>query len=213
MEIDCLVFDFDGTLVSSEKAYREAFHYCIKLHTGREIDERELSDVWNMTPQAVLRRYSEDLRDGLLASFEEYYYANHHRLVLYEGIAEVLDHLRSRGAHIAVVSLKPRRAGERELDITGLRSLIAASIWGDDVPRPKPEPDGVLRALEELGVEAGRAVVVGDSPADIIMGRSAGTRTAAALWGGAVRETLLAESPDVALDLPVDLIRFLNDEL
>ncbi|HLG13188.1 MAG TPA: HAD-IA family hydrolase [Blastocatellia bacterium] len=212
MKIDCLIFDFDGTLVSSEHAYREAFQHSVRRHTGLDVNGNELTNAWSTTPREILRRYSEELLDEMVASFEEHYYANHHRLILYDGIAEVLEHLTHRGAHIAVVSLKPRRAGERELDITGLRNLIRASIWGDDVARPKPEPDGVLLALGELRVEAGRALVVGDSPADIMMGRSAGTKTAAALWGGAIRESLLAHSPDVALDRPGDLISFLNAE-
>src|SRR5205823_1116675 len=140
-------------------------------------------------------------------SFEEHYYANHHHhLIPYDGVAELLGELNERGARIAVVSLKPRRAGEREIDITGLRSLIALNVWGDDVERPKPEPDGVLRAMSELGASPRSTLVIGDSPADIMMGRRAGTRTAAALWSGASRERLLSESPDLALASPGDIL-------
>jgi AHBA synthesis associated protein len=102
--------------------------------------------------------------------------------------------------------LKPRRAGELELDITGLRSLVGLSVWGDDVARPKPEPDGVLAAMSGLNADPRSTLVIGDSPADIMMGRAAGTRTAAALWGGASRDRLLAESPDLILDSPGDLL-------
>jgi HAD superfamily hydrolase (TIGR01509 family) len=143
----------------------------------------------------------------MLVSFEEHYYANHHHhLIPYEGIAGLLDSLAARGARIAVVSLKPRRAGEIELDLTRLRHMIDTAIWGDDVERPKPDPAGVLRALDNLGADARRALVIGDSPADIIMGRAAGTRTAAALWSGSSRERLMAESPDLALYSPHDLL-------
>ncbi|HSB11693.1 MAG TPA: HAD-IA family hydrolase, partial [Blastocatellia bacterium] len=153
-------------------------------------------------------RYSSEMLEEMLVSFEEHYYANHHHhLTPYAGIAELLESLSSRGAHIAVVSLKPRRAGEREIDLTGLRSLIDLSVWGDDVERAKPEPDGVLRAMSGFGVDPSSTLVIGDSPADIMMGRAAGTRTAAALWGGSSRERLLAESPDLALEEPGDLLK------
>ena len=213
MKLDCFIFDFDGTLAYSEPAYREAFSHSIRLHTGLEVTELDFRDYWNTTPQEVLRRYSDELLEEMLVSFEEHYYANHHHyLTPYEGIFETLDRLQAQGARTAIVSLKPRRAGERELDITGLRSLIGSRVWGDDVRRPKPEPDGVLRALSEMEADPHRTLVIGDSPADIIMGRSAGTLTAAALWGGSSRDRLLAEAPDFALDAPTDLIRVMSDE-
>jgi pyrophosphatase PpaX len=212
MRFDCFIFDFDGTLASSERAYLESFGHTIRLHTGLEIDEREFRDYWNMTPAQVLRRYSQELLEEMLVSFEEHYYANHHHhLTPYEGIADLLTSLVGRGSRVGVVSLKPRRAGERELDITGLRRHIDLSVWGDDVKRPKPEPDGVLSAMSELGAAPSRTLVIGDSPADIMMGRAAGTRTAAALWGGSSRERLLAASPDLALSRPGDLLEFLRE--
>jgi HAD superfamily hydrolase (TIGR01509 family) len=206
MNFNCFIFDFDGTLAHSEPAYREAFLHSIRLHTGLEIADSEFRDFWNLTPAEVLSRYSGEMLEEMLASFEEHYYANHHHhLVPYDGIKELLEVLSDRGASVAVVSLKPRRAGDIELELTGLRPLVDLTVWGDDVERPKPEPDGVLRAIRELGAEAGQTLVIGDSPADIMMGRAARTRTAAALWSGSSRERLLAASPDLMLDSPADL--------
>ena len=81
MKLDCFIFDFDGTLAYSEPAYREAFRHSIRLHTGLEVTEVEFRDYWNTTPQEVLRRYSEELLEEMLVSFEEHYYANHHYLI------------------------------------------------------------------------------------------------------------------------------------
>ena len=207
MKFDCFLFDFDGTLAYSEHAYRAAFLHSIERHTGVLPNEVEFKDFWNVTPHEVLSRYSSEMLEEMLVSFEEHYYANHHHhLTAYEGIADLLETLNSRGAHIAVVSLKPRRAGELEIDFTGLRPLIELSVWGDEVEKPKPEPDGVLRAINAFGVDPAATLVIGDSPADIIMGRAAGARTAAALWGGSTRERLLAESPDLTLESPRDLL-------
>lgn len=208
MNLDCFIFDFDGTLAHSEVAYRESFLHSIKLHTGLEVNEDQFCDFWNVTPQEVLSRYSSEMLDEMLVSFEEHYYANHHHhLTPYAGIAELLESLNGRGAGIAVVSLKPRRAGELEIDFTGLRPLINLSVWGDDVEKPKPEPDGVIRAMAGLGADPRSTLVIGDSAADIMMGRAAGTRTAAALWRGSSHERLLAESPDLVLEEPRDLQR------
>ena len=208
MQFDCFLFDFDGTLAYSEPAYRAAFLHSIERHTGVLPDAIEFSDFWNVPPHEVLSRYGKELLDEMYSSFEEHYYAIHHQhLIVYEGIEELLSSLTEQGASVGIVSLKPRRAGELELDIIGLRRLIGHSVWGDDVERPKPEPDGVLRAMAELGADPRSTLVIGDSPADILMGRAAGTRTAAAMWGGSSRDRLLSASPDLSLDAPGDLLR------
>jgi phosphoglycolate phosphatase-like HAD superfamily hydrolase len=64
--------------------------------------------------------------------------------------------------------------------------------------------------MTELGSDPASTLVIGDSPYDIAMGRAAGTRTAAALWGGASRERLLAEGPDIELAQPCDLLKQLT---
>ena len=211
MDFDCFLFDFDGTLAYSEHAYRVAFLHSIERHTGVLPNEVEFRDFWNVTPHEVLRRYGEELLEEMFASFEEHYYATHHEhLIAYDGVEELLSSLHEQGASVGIVSLKPRRAGDLELDIIGLRRLIGFAVWGDDVERPKPEPDGVLRAMADLGADPRSTLVIGDSPADILMGRAAGTRTAAALWGGSSRERLFAASPDLALDAPGDLLSVIN---
>ncbi|HYV06103.1 MAG TPA: HAD-IA family hydrolase [Blastocatellia bacterium] len=208
MKFDCFLFDFDGTLAYSEPAYRAAFLHSIERHTGVLPNEIEFSDFWNVTPHEVLRRYGEELLEEMFASFEEHYYATHHEhLIAYQGVEELLSSLKSNGANVGIVSLKPRRAGELELDIIGLRGLVGFAVWGDDVLRPKPEPDGVLRALEEFAANPATTLVIGDSPADILMGRAAGVRTAAALWGGSTRERLLAAAPDLAINSPEDFLQ------
>jgi len=210
VSFDCFLFDFDGTLAYSENAYRVAFLHSIERHTGVLPNEVEFRDFWNVTPHEVLKRYGEELLDEMFASFEEHYYANHHQhLIAYDGVEEMLSSLNDRGASVGIVSLKPRRAGDRELDIIGLRRLIGLAVWGDDVERPKPDPAGVFRALTDLGADPRSTLVIGDSPADILMGRAAGTRTAAAMWGGSSRERLLAASPDIALDAPADLVKIM----
>jgi pyrophosphatase PpaX len=211
IDFDCFLFDFDGTLAYSEHAYRVAFLHSIERHTGVLPNEIEFRDFWNVTPHEVLRRYGEELLEEMFASFEEHYYATHHQhLIAYDGVEELLSSLHEQGASVGIVSLKPRRAGDLELDIIGLRRLIGLAVWGDDVEKPKPEPDGVLRAMADLGADPRSTLVIGDSPADIMMGRAAGTRTAAALWGGSSRERRFAASPDLTVDAPGDLLSVIN---
>ena len=118
---------------------------------------------------------------------------------------QLLEHLSARGILIGLVSLKPRRAGIKELESTGLSKFFRDTVWGDDVKNVKPHPEGLLRALDELNANPQSSLVIGDSAADILMGQAAGIGTAAALWGSPHTEKLLATSPDFVIDSPLNL--------
>ena len=213
MGFHCFIFDFDGTLACSDAAYSAAFRHSIRLHTGKEVDEAALAGFWglNMTPVDVLRSYCDSDLSPMLFSFEEHYYANHHvTLSTYDGIPDALWRLKRERAVVGIVSLKPRRAGERELEITGIGELVDARIWGDEVSAPKPDPDGVNKIMARLNAAADSTIVIGDSAADILMGRAAGVRTGAALWGRATPERLLAAEPDFQFHSPDQLVSLLT---
>ena len=56
-------------------------------------------------------------------------------------------------------------------------------VCADEVTNPKPHPEPVEKAVTLLGADPGTTVYVGDSIHDMMSGRAAGVRTAAALWG------------------------------
>lgn len=86
------------------------------------------------------------------------------------GAAAVIEHLAARGAALAVVSNNSHASVERALERLGARQHVAAVVGRDDVERPKPDPAGLLLALERLGDPAA-ALWVGDRPADVEAGR------------------------------------------
>ena len=94
------------------------------------------------------------------------------------GIREVLEALRDMGIRLGIPTNRNRRFLERELElIDGGRwaGLFEVIVCGDDVPRRKPAPDALLKAMEKLGVAPGPAVwFVGDSTTDTVAAKNAG---------------------------------------
>jgi pyrophosphatase PpaX len=111
---------------------------------------------------------------------------------------------------LAIVTSKHRRATLRGMELCGLTRHVSEIVTPEDVRSPKPHPEPVLLALDRLGVEADEAVFVGDSPHDLVAGRAAGTRTAAALWGPFPRASLLAETPDFLLETQDEILALVS---
>lgn len=98
---------------------------------------------------------------------------------------------------------------EAILDHFLLSRFLGAVIGGDAGVEKKPAPDMILAALERLGVSAGDAVLVGDSPADVGSARAAGV-TVIAVRGGYTNVPVDALGADAVIGTLADLDGALN---
>jgi phosphoglycolate phosphatase-like HAD superfamily hydrolase len=90
--------------------------------------------------------------------------------------------------------------------------LFAATIGGDTLKARKPEPEPVLEAARRLGVPAGRAVMVGDSPMDMQAGKAAGALTCGVTYGYRSPEEVKRCGPDFLVERFADLAFFLRPD-
>jgi putative hydrolase of the HAD superfamily len=81
------------------------------------------------------------------------------------GAVETLESLRRRGIELAVVSNWDVGLGEH-LERLGADRLFSAVVTSAAAGAAKPDPAAFRLALDRLGVEAGRALHVGDEPED-----------------------------------------------
>ena len=65
----------------------------------------------------------------------------------------------------------------------------------DDVDNVKPHPEHLRRALDIIGCEPSQALMVGDHPMDIQVGKSVGALTAGVAGGHIPLERLAMENP------------------
>jgi phosphoglycolate phosphatase-like HAD superfamily hydrolase len=86
------------------------------------------------------------------------------------GVVPALERLRGFGLELAVVANWDLSL-HRLLDEVGLSPFFRAVVHAAG----KPTPDGLLRALDSLGVDASRALHIGDGEADELVAVAAGT--------------------------------------
>jgi len=195
--VQAIVFDLDGVLIDSIDVMRQAFNlaYNEVVGAGEAPFEEYLPHLGRHMPETLRIM-------GLPAEMYPAFVRYSHNLVSKvpqcDGAAELLDGLRQRGLALAVATGKTHDRAVHVLAAVGLLEKLDAVVGSDEVPNGKPAPDIVLLALGQLGVEPGNAFMVGDSRLDLLAGRSAGTRIAAALWGQGSERDLLDCRPDLS---------------
>ena len=90
----------------------------------------------------------------------------HGLTLLYPWVAETVQALRAAGQRLGTVSSKYRYRIERILAAGGLASQFEVILGGEDVAQHKPDPAGLLLALQRLHVPAPDVLYVGDHPVD-----------------------------------------------
>jgi phosphoglycolate phosphatase len=125
--------------------------------------------------------------------------------VMFEGMHEQIIKLGNMDdTLLGIITMKSRRGLERVVDAYDIRQFFRVLKSADD-GRGKPNPDLMLDAIRETGVDASQALMVGDTSFDILMAKSAGTKAIGVGWGYQTVEELEESGADAIAETPEDL--------
>ena len=213
MSYQTYIFDLDGTLLDTLGDLAASVNYAMRTHGMPEhsVDEvRQFvgNGVRRLMERAVPGGAAHPAFEAAFATFRRHYME--HSLDTtrpYEGIPELLQELKRRGRHTAVVSNK-FDAATKELCRHFFPDTIDVAVGEHEAEgiRKKPAPDTVLQALSQLGVGQEGAVYVGDSDVDIQTARNSGLPCISVLWGFRDREFLLAHGAETFVSQPSELV-------
>ncbi len=204
--LDLVVFDLDGTLIDSRLDLIHSVNAMLR-HLGRaELDgDVVASHVGDGAPTLIRRVLGEGEGEKLFQDALEYFlaYYKEHKLdhtTVYAGIPEALRQIQGNGAGRQMAVLSTRAI----VEALGLSPFFTAVYGGNSFETKKPDPLGALTILQETGVSADRALIVGDSSVDVLTGRNAGLATCGVTYGFAPH-TLEEVQPDMVIDSPLEL--------
>ena len=199
------LFDFDGTLVDSERLILASFRHATSTVLGATPSDEVLRAGIGLTLEQQAHELAGDRAQELFDVYVEHNRAYHSQLLrTFDGVPEMIQRLRRRGARLGVVTAKIRPTMELGFEHVPLdREWFEVLIAKEDTRLHKPHPEPLLLALELMGAAAEDAVFVGDSPFDIRAAHAAGITAAAAAWGDIYsRDVLVAEAPQIVFDSP-----------
>ena len=121
-------------------------------------------------------------------------------------LRRLFDSLQARGIRIAIATTDDRGPTERTLAALGIAERVASLACADDGIRPKPAPDPVLHICAELAIDPAATAVVGDSPADLEMGKAAGARLVVGVLTGVGDRATLSGQAHLVLESVAELV-------
>ena len=163
--LQALLFDLDGTLVDTREAnylaYRDAF-----AESGHELTAETFETTWGRDSRDfipdLLPGIAPAAVDAIRSAKSRLYGEQMHRTVGNDALIAFLR-LLAPVLPTALVSTAQSRNGRELLDAPDLTSLFDVIVWGDEVERSKPDPEGYLRALELLGADPAHSLAFEDS--------------------------------------------------
>lgn len=200
--VRALVFDLDGTLIDSAP---DIHHAANRLMAELKLPAFDLttitSYIGNGIPVLVERclQAAGDAGRGValddaIARFKSFYAEEPAlRTRPYSGVEDALATWAAAGSGLGVVTNKAEDLSRAALRDLGLAGHFATVIGGDTLATKKPDPRGLLLAIEQLGATPEAALYVGDSEVDAETAANAGVRFA--LFSGGYRKAPLSQLP------------------
>lgn len=177
MPYDLIIFDLDGTLADTSPGILNCIRYTQKK---MDLPEISLEQMYSYVGPPMEESYhwhfgltGERLRQATVYHKEYAVMQGYRELELYAHIRELLDALKKQGIQTAVATLKARATAVKifeHLHMTDSFDLIL----GTEIDRPLTKAQLLQMCVETLGVEKGRAVLVGDSAYDALGAQQAG---------------------------------------
>lgn len=202
-----VVFDLDGTMIDTAGDLMRALNHLLGKMGFPPADAALIGDAAGRGARAMIERAALALNqsipeanfDPLIEEFISYYRNN---IAVesrpFPGFVEALEWLRAEAARLAVCTNKREDLARKLLIELQLDAYFAAIVGGDSLSVRKPDPGHILGAIAAAGGDASRAVMIGDSRADVQAAKAAGIPIVAVAWGD-WNESLEALTPDAVI--------------
>ncbi len=209
-----LVFDWDGTLINSIERIVTSLQFASREVCGIHLDEESARSVIGLGLQEAIERLHPELDavriEAVTAAYRQnFLYDSKVPEVLFDGVEDLLQQLRTDHYALAVATGKSRAGLDRAMAEHQLGQYFAATRCAGE-HRSKPDPDMLISLLQALETPAHEAVMIGDSAHDMLMAGNAGVRAIGVTHGVEDADSLMAHNPLACLDNIADLYAFLS---
>ena len=178
---EALVFDLDGLLHDTERIAREGFiAACRTVGVTPDLDVylRAIGTTSRNTRRILTEGHGDGFPiDAVIEAWNERFREHEERgnpLPLKPGAAEILEAASRLRLPVALATSSTDPGVGERLERVGLIHHFAVRVTGDQVAKPKPDPEPFLKAAADLGVPPQRCWAYEDSPNGVRSAAAAG---------------------------------------
>lgn len=211
-----VIFDLDGTLLDTIEDIAISCNFVLKQF-GKppfSLEEYKLfvGQGANQLFKDILPELNEEEQKKAKDIFEEHYAKQYSiNTKLYPDINKLLTFLKTRGFKLAILSNKPN-VFTKKCAIKYLKDWEFDVVYGirEGIER-KPNPQGVFDILDELKVEAGETLFIGDTKVDMQTAKNASMDSVGVLWGFRGEKELREHGAKYIVKTPKELIKLIGE--
>lgn len=214
-KIDTVLFDLDGTLINSKRLIDQSFiHVFETFFPKHELTDEELDSFFGPTLNQTFAKYTNDEKqiEEMIKCYRKFNLEYHDQMVLpFDGVSETLKFLKKHNYKLGIVSSKKHDVLLKGTDLCKITDYFDFIIGGDEVTNPKPDPEGINKAIEKL--DSKNVLYVGDSVGDIEAGKNANIETCAICYKEYDNryEDLVEAEPTYIINKMYSLVKILGE--
>jgi phosphoglycolate phosphatase len=199
-EVDLFLFDLDGTLSDSKKDLVTAINKTLVTMGFSELPEETIVTLVGKGVSKLLTNFSGDT-SAKFETFRVYMeQLDKHLLDTTKPFPGVVETLSSITKKKAIVTNKLKSMAERVVIGLGIDDMIDFVVGADTAQSMKPNPDPIIFALKQFGVEPSRTVMVGDTTDDIMAAKAAGVIPCGVTYGFGTRQDLADAGAEIIIE-------------
>ena len=207
-----ILFDLDGTIIDTSELTACSFQHAFRSLNDKSISRKKILKNQGVKFETVVKKLFPNNNAGevekLVVDYEFKNYKKH--LKLFKGIKSVLDELKKLDFKLGLVTSRGPKTSSLYLSNTDLNKYFEVIINSEDTKKGKPHPDPILLALKKMNIEKNKAIIIGDSPADIISARKAGIKSVAVTWGFYSESELKSSNPNLIINRSQDILKVIK---
>jgi phosphoglycolate phosphatase len=203
IKIEAVVFDLDGTLVSShETILKTVIMALAECRYRKSIDEEKFYSTIGKHFREIfsdLKIEINDLDEFIRIYKSKYFdYIGHSNL--YPGVISLLDFLKTKKIKIGLLTTKMQDQADKIIEHFNLQKYFDIIVGRRDGIEIKPSPQPLNFISQKIDVSIKNIIMVGDTEMDIQCGKNAGAQTCAVTFGYRTKEILMNENPDFVVN-------------
>jgi phosphoglycolate phosphatase-like HAD superfamily hydrolase len=208
-----ILFDIDGTLLVIDTLADLAFRAMTKEVYGVECSFKEINYAGMTDPrileevlklrgiddETIVARFDEAI-EKYCTNFDYFARCNSYHVTVYPGVIPLLNALEQMPEmQIAILTGNLEYTGWKKLELAGLKQYFPFGAFGSD-SKVRSELVGIAlkRAEDKYGItyQNKSVIIIGDSPHDVLCGKSYGVTSIAVATGHSSVEELKRYGPD-----------------